>query len=139
MVRFLFVDKSGYCEQLAGTYAAMARAVGLPSRVTIGFTPGDFKNGSFIVTGRQAHAWPEVFISGYGWVAFEPTPGRGIPGAEEYTGVSVQQDVLSSGGPAPTIPARPQSATAASTTTTTEAAKQNNKADDKSTEQTNGT
>src|SRR5439155_9684535 len=36
-------------------------------------------------------AWPEVYVDGYGWVAFEPTPGRGAPGAEAYTGVPEQQ------------------------------------------------
>jgi hypothetical protein len=44
------------------------------------------------VTGRNAHAWPEVFLPEFGWVAFEPTPGRGAPGAQGYTGVPEQQD-----------------------------------------------
>lgn len=92
MVRFLR-ERRGYCEQFAGTYAAMARAVGLPARVAVGFTPGELgPDGRYHVTGRQAHAWPEVYIAGHGWVAFEPTPGRGAPGAEAYTGVPEQQD-----------------------------------------------
>src|SRR5439155_1388220 len=82
MERFLFVSRRGYCEQFAGTYAAMARAVGLPSRVAVGFTPGVLaRDGKYHVSGRYAHAWPEVYVDGYGWVAFEPTPGRGAPGA----------------------------------------------------------
>jgi len=77
IVRFL-QDRVGYCEQFAGTFAAMARSVGLPSRVAVGFTPGAVgADGRYHVTDREAHAWPEVYISGYGWVAFEPTPGRG--------------------------------------------------------------
>src|SRR5207253_3253245 len=83
----------------AGTFAAMARAIGLPSRVAVGFTPGVLEaDGLWHITGRQAHAWPEVFVAGYGWVAFEPTPGRGAPGAEAYTGVPAQQDVAGGGG-----------------------------------------
>ena len=82
-------NRVGYCEQFAGTYAAMARAVGLPSRVAVGFTPGALgADGRYHVTDREAHAWPEVYITGYGWVAFEPTPGRGQPGAEDYTDVA---------------------------------------------------
>lgn len=84
----------GYCEQFAGTYAAMARSVGLPSRVVVGFTwgiqdPAD--PDRYVVRGEHAHAWPEVFIAGAGWVLFEPTPGRGSPGNEDYTGVAAAQ------------------------------------------------
>jgi len=84
-------DRRGYCEQFAGTFAAMARALGVPARVAVGFTPGERgAGGRFQVLGRNAHAWPEVYVVGYGWVAFEPTPGRGIPGAEDYTEVAPQ-------------------------------------------------
>lgn len=95
--------RRGYCEQFAGTYAAMARAIGLPARVAVGFTAGRLaEDGLFHVTGRQAHAWPEVFFPGTGWVAFEPTPGRGMPGAESYTGVPEQQDLGTGAASAPT-------------------------------------
>ncbi|BAN02245.1 transglutaminase TgpA family protein [Ilumatobacter coccineus] len=92
-------DRVGYCEQFAGTYAAMLRAVGIPSRVAVGFTQGA-NNGAneFSVLGRNAHAWPEVWFDGLGWVPFEPTPGRGAPGAEEYTGIAPQQDTGPAGG-----------------------------------------
>ncbi|HEX3622515.1 MAG TPA: DUF3488 and transglutaminase-like domain-containing protein [Acidimicrobiales bacterium] len=91
MVQFLN-SKQGYCEQFAGTYAAMARMLGLPARVAVGFTSGTKgADGLYHVTGKEAHAWPEVYLSGYGWVAFEPTPGRGLPGAEDYTDVPAAQ------------------------------------------------
>lgn len=90
--RFLFETKRGYCEQFAGTFAAMARAVGLPARVAVGFTPGEaVDEGRYVVRGLNAHAWPEVYLHGAGWVAFEPTPGRGMPGAQDYTGVPEAQ------------------------------------------------
>ena len=113
---FLFVTHSGYCEQFAGAYAVMARAVGLPTRVAVGFTPGQQESdGLWHVLGMHAHAWPEVLLGQYGWVAFEPTPGRGIPGATSYTGVSPQQVNAPGTGTAPapaaatptTTPARP--------------------------------
>lgn len=90
MARFLFDERIGYCEQFAGTYAAMARAVGLPARVATGFTPGELIDGEYVVRGEHYHAWPEIWIDGQ-WVYFEPTPGRGAPGAVGYTGVAEQQ------------------------------------------------
>jgi transglutaminase-like putative cysteine protease len=90
--RFLFDNRAGYCEQFAGAYAALARAVGLPARVAVGFTPGELQaDGSYHVRGSHGHAWPEVFLGAAGWVPFEPTPGRGIPGGENYTGVQEEQ------------------------------------------------
>lgn len=92
IVDFLQVRR-GYCEQFAGTFAAMARAAGLASRVAVGFTPGinDPRNPDrYEVRGEHAHAWPEVYLGQYGWVPFEPTPGRGAPNAP-YTNVAEQQ------------------------------------------------
>ncbi|MBV9952451.1 MAG: transglutaminase domain-containing protein [Acidimicrobiia bacterium] len=90
------ISKRGYCEQFAGTFAAMARSFGLPARVAVGFTPGESDPRSdgtrYIVRGRNAHAWPEVYIAQAGWVPFEPTPGRGAPGAQAWTGVAPAQD-----------------------------------------------
>jgi transglutaminase-like putative cysteine protease len=96
----------GYCEQFAGAYAAMARSLGLPARVAVGFTPGEVDPDEpdlFHVRGEHAHAWPEVYLDGLGWVAFEPTPGRGAPGGEVHTGVAEQQ----AGEEAPGVPAPP--------------------------------
>lgn len=90
LLNFLFTSRSGYCEQFAGSYAAMARTVGLPSRVAVGFTPGELVDDTYIVRGEHYHAWPEVWI-GDRWVYFEPTPGRGAPRASSYTGVVAQQ------------------------------------------------
>ncbi len=85
-------QKRGYCEQFAGTFAALGRALGIPTRVAIGFTPGVVEDGEFVVRGRNAHAWPEVWFDDFGWVPFEPTPGRGAPGATDYTGLAPAQD-----------------------------------------------
>lgn len=69
-------DRTGYCEQFAATMALMARMEGIPSRVDIGFTPGTQIPGTnrYLVTTADAHAWPELYFSGIGWLRFEPTP-----------------------------------------------------------------
>lgn len=91
--------KRGYCEQFSGTFAAMGRVLGLPTRVAIGYTQGDLEaDGLYHVYGRHAHAWPQVWFDGYGWISFEPTPGRGSPDAASYTGILPSQDI--SGGTA---------------------------------------
>jgi transglutaminase-like putative cysteine protease len=92
MLNFLSIRK-GYCEQFSGTFGAMARAIGLPTRVMVGFTPGILRaDGLYHIAGRHAHAWDEVWFDGYGWVLFDPTPGRGAPGAEQHTGAAAAQE-----------------------------------------------
>jgi hypothetical protein len=85
-------DREGFCQQFAGTFAVMARSIGLPSRVAVGYTPGQQdSDGVFHVFGRHAHAWPEVWFDGIGWVAFEPTPQRGNGDTSQFTGVAAAQ------------------------------------------------
>lgn len=78
MEDFLYFVREGYCEQFASTFAALARAIGIPARVAVGFTWGDWDETrqAFIVRGTHAHAWPEVYFAGLGWIVFDPTPGR---------------------------------------------------------------
>lgn len=90
LVQFLFHDRAGYCEQFAAAFAAMARTLGIPSRVAVGFTEGDRSRNRpehFTVRGADAHAWPELYFDGLGWVPFEPTPGRVAPGSSGWTGL----------------------------------------------------
>ncbi len=104
----LFKTKKGYCEQFAGTYALLARLMGLPTRVAVGFQPGRQQDGTFSVKDSDAHAWPEVYLEGIGWTAFEPTPGRANPQAQGYTGVPYTPAVPSPDPAAPvTDPAVP--------------------------------
>jgi hypothetical protein len=68
-------SKRGFCQQYAATMAVMARIVGIPSRVAVGFTPGTQQpDGSWLVTTHDAHAWPELLFPNVGWLRFEPTP-----------------------------------------------------------------
>lgn len=79
LTRFLFTDRTGYCEQFAASFAVLARSVGLPTRVVVGFLPGTLAGDEYQVSIRQMHAWPEVFYDGLGWVRYEPTPSAAAP------------------------------------------------------------
>jgi transglutaminase-like putative cysteine protease len=73
--RFLTEVREGYCEQFAIAMAVMAREVGIPSRVAVGFTQGEIVDQTWTqVATHDAHAWPELWFPKAGWVPFEPTP-----------------------------------------------------------------
>jgi transglutaminase-like putative cysteine protease len=76
LAAFLLRDRVGYCQQFSGAMALMLRMVGIPSRVATGFTPGSYNSdsGEFRVRDLDAHSWVEVFMTGIGWVTFDPTP-----------------------------------------------------------------
>jgi transglutaminase-like putative cysteine protease len=112
--------KVGYCEQFAGTMAAMARSLGIPARVAVGFTWGqpDANNPNlYHVRGENAHAWPELYFGQYGWVSFEPTPTRGDPNTVGYTGVQGAQFTGADNADAPSTSTPGSSVVAAPTTT----------------------
>lgn len=73
--------KSGYCVHYASAMAVMARVLGIPARIAIGYAPSQTATGSrdgvttYDVYTDQLHSWPELFFEGIGWVPFEPTPG----------------------------------------------------------------
>jgi transglutaminase-like putative cysteine protease len=92
LVQFLTVTKAGFCEQFAGAYGVLARALGIPTRLAIGFTAGQAgAAGTFTVTGADAHVWPQVYLGpAAGWVSVEPTPPSvaGSPAAEGVVGAT---------------------------------------------------
>lgn len=68
----------GTSEQFATAFAVMARSLGLPARVVVGFHAGSTQNSSeYLIRTGDAFAWPEVYFAGQGWVAFDPTPTDG--------------------------------------------------------------
>ena len=77
LVGFVLETKNGYCQHFAGAMALMARLLGIPARVAVGFVRGQYVDGTWRVTDHDAHAWVEVWFRGYGWIPFDPTPGRG--------------------------------------------------------------
>ena len=90
LINFLTKTRRGYCQQFAFAMAVLARLVGIPSRVAIGYTPGTYLgNGRWQVKTSDAHAWPELYFQGAGWLRFEPTPagtaGQGTAFQPAYT------------------------------------------------------
>jgi transglutaminase-like putative cysteine protease len=77
LVGFVLQTQTGYCQHFAGAMALMARMLGVPARVSAGFVSGHYVNGEWQVTDHDAHTWVEVWFRGYGWLPFDPTPGRG--------------------------------------------------------------
>ncbi len=87
-------EKSGYCIHFASAMAVMAREVGIPSRMVVGFLPGtrDSTGGGrdYVVSSSDLHAWPELYFEGIGWLRFEPTPGRGA--LPDYSSLAAVDD-----------------------------------------------
>jgi transglutaminase-like putative cysteine protease len=73
---FLSRSKRGTSEQFATAYAVLARSIGLPTRIVVGFRPGVGGNGAFQVRSGDVLVWPEVDFAGLGWVPFYPTPDQ---------------------------------------------------------------
>jgi transglutaminase-like putative cysteine protease len=87
---FLFDYKKGFCNYYATAEVILLRSLGVPARLVAGYAEGqrqlmaDPQTGqsalagyaNYVVTGRDAHAWPEVYFPGIGWVEFEPTVSR---------------------------------------------------------------
>jgi transglutaminase-like putative cysteine protease len=120
LLNFLTKSQAGFCQQFSAAFAVLAREIGLPSRVAVGFTEGDADaQGVFHVTDANAHAWPEVWFNGIGWVAFEPTPGRGSPDPNARAVTHVPPGQFEAGGTPTTAPGAttvaPRSATTAPT------------------------
>jgi transglutaminase-like putative cysteine protease len=69
----LLNHKKGFCNYYASAEVLLLRAVGIPARLAVGFARGDLDRGTYVVHRRDAHAWPEVYFPGLGWVEFEPT------------------------------------------------------------------
>lgn len=77
---FLLTTRVGYCQQFATAFAVIARHLGYPSRVQVGFLPGSTEVSApdrYVVRGSDTHAWPEVYFEDLGWIPFEPTPRDG--------------------------------------------------------------
>lgn len=111
-IREFLQSRTGFCVQFAGSFAAMARAAGLPARVAVGYTPGIYDSTArvFRVTSENAHAWAEVWLAGLGWTRFEPTPASDLPGGSLLPGRVAAPS-------APAAPTPPTSAPASVPTT----------------------
>jgi len=98
LLSFLTKTRAGTCEQFAGAFTVLARALGLPTRLVVGFTAGR-RTGpdEVVVSGGDAHAWPQVYLGSAGWVSFEPTP-------QELTGEVAPEGVVGPTAGGPVVP-----------------------------------
>ncbi len=105
--------KAGYCIHFASSMAVMARSLGIPARIAVGFLPGkqiaaEGRRTAFEVSSHDLHAWPELYFNGVGWIRFEPTVSRGdLPSYADLAQPNV-----------PAVTATDNSATTAPTTQT---------------------
>jgi hypothetical protein len=88
---FLFSAQRGYCDYSASAMVVMLRSAGVAARYASGYGMGtfNFDDDVYVVTGKNAHAWSEVYFPGYGWIEFEPTPTERI---FEYVGDDASGD-----------------------------------------------
>lgn len=106
--------KSGYCVHFASAMALMARSLGIPARVAVGFLPGEKLDerlegrAVYEATSHDLHSWPELYFDGVGWLPFEPTTGRGV--IPDYADASVPGVPLPGAGGAEPTPAPTSSA-----------------------------
>lgn len=89
---FLFDLRRGFCNYYASAEVVLLRSLGIPARLAVGFATGKVEEGIYVVRDKDAHAWPEVYFPGIGWVEFEPTVsqpmivrplGEELPAGEE--------------------------------------------------------
>ncbi len=92
LVEFLRTSgRVGYCEQFASAMAVMARIVGIPARVAVGFLePDPLGDDAWEYSSHDLHAWPELYFEGSGWVRFEPTPSGRVEDVPAYTRPAVK-------------------------------------------------
>jgi protein-glutamine gamma-glutamyltransferase len=102
--RFLFVDRKGFCEQIATSLVVMLRSLGIPSRLAVGYAGGtrDPLTGVFDVHASDAHSWAEVWFPGVGWQPFDPTAS--VPLAGDAGGSAASGLLAFLSGPVPSIP-----------------------------------
>ncbi|MFB2555931.1 transglutaminase TgpA family protein [Herbiconiux liangxiaofengii] len=107
MIAAFLDQKEGYCVHFSAAMAVMARTLGIPSRIAVGYAPGQTADSTadgepvYEVYTDQLHAWPELYFEGIGWLPFEPTPGLNITPPDYSLPDYAQQSATGSAAPAP--------------------------------------
>jgi hypothetical protein len=106
LIQFLKHTRTGYCQQFAFAFAVLARLLHIPARVVVGYTQGAYSDGAWQVKTSDAHAWPELYFAGAGWIRFEPTPSGTLGRGGQATAIPPSYTISSSlpGGTAPPLP-----------------------------------
>lgn len=99
---FLVEERRGFCIHFATSMVMMARSLGIPARVAIGYTAGTkVGDETYQVRSKNMHAWPELHFAGLGWVSFEPTAAVGASPTQPQASNSPTPSA-SQGSPTPT-------------------------------------
>ena len=95
---FLFDERKGFCNYYSTAEVILLRSIGIPARWAVGYAQGVLNpDGNYMVRQTEAHAWPEIYFTGVGWVEFEPTASQ--PEIVRRSGVGVASSETS--GPNP--------------------------------------
>lgn len=96
--QFVLGSREGYCTYFASALAVMGRVAGIPTRYVEGYLLPEQTTGrqTYLVTSDRSHAWVEGYITGEGWVVFEPTPSLNLVG-ERVSEMAAEDADLSDG------------------------------------------
>lgn len=125
MVETFLQRKSGYCVHFASAMAVMARTLGIPSRMAVGFLPGTQlgSGDTWTVTSNDLHTWPELYFQGLGWIPFEPTVGQGTTSSYlQQTGTEATPSASATSSPTASDSAEPTAGASTTAAATTQAA-----------------
>jgi transglutaminase-like putative cysteine protease len=105
---FLLNSHQGYCDQFSTSFIVLMRTLGIPARWVMGYKVGshDLESNQYVVRARNAHSWAEVYITPYGWIPVDPTPGGDVFRSYTAAGAPPSQPAGPPGTPgAPQLPA----------------------------------
>lgn len=91
---FLFGDRTGYCVHFSHAATYLMRSLGLPARVATGYAVSESARqggSSLLLSGAASHAWPEVYIDGFGWVVLDVYPERALDPPEQPMDADLQR------------------------------------------------
>ena len=91
---FLFGDRTGYCVHFAHAATYLMRSLGVPARVATGYAVSESARqggSSLLLSGAASHAWPEVYIDGFGWVVLDVYPERALDPPEQPMDADLQR------------------------------------------------
>ena len=91
---FLFGDRTGYCVHFSHAATYLMRSLGVPARVATGYAVSESARqggSSLLLSGAASHAWPEVYIDGFGWVVLDVYPERALDPPEQPMDADLQR------------------------------------------------